>query len=145
MIIPSSSSETPKESLVHVTIHEGDVYVFGFSSTTNAAVDDYVAVLTRIYNENKDKPLLRFVIDGRDQTGAGRTAMPPLGYLMQQVREMLAKLPDRPMTRTAMVLDGPFVNVLDMMVRMLRTKDVVRMFKPAQFDMAVEWTREDGK
>jgi hypothetical protein len=145
MTVPFSSSDAPQASLVQVTILEGGVYVFGFASTSNAAVDDYVALLTRIYTENKDQPLLRFVIDGRQRTDGGRTAMPPLGYLMQQVREMLAKLPDRPTTRTAMVLDGPFVSVLDMMVRMLRAKDVVRMFKPAQFDKAVEWTLEEGK
>ena len=71
--------------------------------------------------------------------------MPSLGYLMPKIREMVANLPDRAPSRNAMVLDGPFVNVLDMMVRMMRTKDAVRIFKPAQYDEAVKWILEDGK
>jgi hypothetical protein len=144
MTTPSFSTDGPAESFAHVTMIEGGVYVFSFVNSSHTSVDDFVALLTRIHIENKRTPLLRIVIDGRDQTGTGRSTLPSLGYLMQQIRKMIAKLPIRAPSRIAMVIDGPYVNALDMMVRMLRTKDVVRMFKPVQFVDAVKWVLEDG-
>jgi hypothetical protein len=145
MTTPSPSSESHHESLVQVTLLDNGVYVFTFKSSTRAAVDEYFALLKQVHLNNESKSLMRYVIDGREITVNGRTQMPPLGYSMQQMREMIVQIGEARPSRVAIVADGPFANVLDMMSKLVRGNGVAHMFKCAEFDEAVEWTLGTGR
>jgi hypothetical protein len=145
MTTPTPSSETHNERLIQVTLLDNGVYLFTFKSATRAAVDEYAALLKLAYLNNENKSMMRYVVDARELTVNGNTQLPPLGYTHQQVREVIAQVGESYPTRLAIVVDGPFANVLGMMSSMIPGNAVIRVFKGTRFDEALEWALEIGR
>ena len=113
---------------------DNGIYYFAPRTSTRAAADSYLAHTENVFLDCKNERVLRFLID----TSA---AVPPLNYLMPRMRQLFIRYPNRPHTRSAMLVDSGIMSLMAGMINLLGTmkQGEVRYFKSNARDEAVAW------
>jgi hypothetical protein len=82
------------------------VHRFVFTSSSPEAVDEWITHLEKLYANSSRKRVLRILVDSREVAGQ------PLDYASERSREMNARFPNRPPTRTAFLYSAIFLESL---------------------------------
>ncbi len=124
------------QMLKYVYHSENDIHEIVYRGASCEVFDDYIRFVESLYEEsrNASTALLRLLLNGEN------AGVPPVNYIMSQLRAVYARYPDRPNSRSAVIIrDRAIASVVDTAFRMIRAKDMVRFFLPAQREQAIQW------
>jgi hypothetical protein len=112
---------------------ENGIYVFKFLANGRPTIDALIAQIERIYVENAESPLLRFLIDTNHCNVS-------VSYFLQRSGEMRKRHPTAPHERSAVLVDdSALYAIISHMVRLLRVPITTRQFNVNQRDEAIRW------
>ncbi len=112
---------------------ENGIYEFKFLANGRATIDAFIAQVERIYVENPESPLLRFLID----TNGFQVSV---SYFLQRSGEMRKRHPNAPHERSAVLVDdSALYAIISNMVRLLRVPITTRQFNTTKRDEAIAW------
>ncbi len=117
---------------------DNGIFVFALRTAARDAADEFLAQLEILFRDNEYGPMLRTLHDLSN-------GVFPLNYTMPRIRLILARYPNRPKTRSAMIIDGAIVSLVAGLIRLLQTqsKDTLCFFRPGMRDAAIEWLLSD--
>jgi len=112
---------------------ENGIYCFKFLANGRPTIDAFITQVERIYIENPDEPLLRFLIDTNN-------CQVSVSYFLQRSGEMRKRNPAAPHERSAVLVDdSALYSIISSMVRLLRVPITTRQFNASQRTQAIQW------
>jgi hypothetical protein len=133
--MPDEQSTYIGKDCIYTQLDNG-IHDFIFIRATRQAHDEWFAQTARIFEQAEPNKTLLFMIDLRD------SGLPPLGYVVNNVRQIQAKYPQHPPTRSAFLYSPTALRPLvRLFITWLTTpgKDKVRFFAASEFEKATAW------
>ena len=118
---------------------ENGVHQIIFLKSSNAAMDQCLVHLEKIYAEHPSGERLKYVIDMRP------AGLPPLRYTLKALRAFYNNQSDLPETRAAYIhANSALVSLGQSLLELLRLKTERRPFPSAEEDQAIAWLLEEN-
>lgn len=116
--------------------HPNGIFELIWQDVTDMAVDNWLDYMDTLYSHSEPEYTLRLLYTIR------ASDMPSLSFVARGIKRLARKYPVRSRSRTAIVVEGQFVEMLlRMMTRMLYRADLdqTRFFAPHDHNAAIAW------
>jgi len=128
---------TPPDDLCAYTQQPNGIHELTLKTMSAATVQAFFAHLNHIFDDKTpaDPPLLILV-------DSVMTGLPPLNQLMPGGRDLVARHPQRPLVRYALLAHGNtriIMSTLETFIKLFRPSNKVRTFHPSQRSEAINW------